>query len=317
MTTPSASADDPPANPAVTAPLANGTLSSGIAGGGGLRWSLVDLSRILEAVRRRLDLSPVAAAALGRTLAGACLLFDRANRTPERLVLEVRGDGPLGAVVAEVTAGESAIGLRGTLENPRADVADRPDGKLAVGRGVGRGRLQVLVEGKQGQARSQVELVSGEIGDDLAHFLVQSEQTRSAVLVGVLAQPQGVAGAGGMLIEALPDATDSVLSRLESNLAAMAGVSQVLAQSGPEGLLAATVAGLEPVIQSTLGVHYRCRCSRERILHQLRALAHAAESELAGDDASLVVECGFCGERYAFAPAEVEPADAKAGTTVC
>src|SRR4029079_12789365 len=148
------------------------------------RWGVVEITGVVEEARRRLDLSPVASAALGRTLAGSALLLSLAPKSLHRLVLEVHGDGPLGRVLAEA---DPEGNLRGMVGDPRVDLPATPAGKLAVGRGVGRGTLRVLRElAAGGSYHSQVELVSGEIGDDLAHYLEQSEQIRSAGLLGVL-----------------------------------------------------------------------------------------------------------------------------------
>src|SRR4051812_20393262 len=210
-------------NPEIDAP---GLLQLGMAGEGALRWAVADVTEVVEEARGRLDLSPVAAAALGRCLAGAALLLRLATKTPTRLVLEIRGDGPLGRVIAEA---DQEGNLRGMVGDPHVDVPPTPAGKLAVGRAVGKGMLRVLREHEGGGSyHSQVELVSGEIGEDVAHYLKQSEQSRSAVLLGVLAKPFGVAAAGGMIVEVLPGAPEETIARLEQNIAGIPGVSHLV-----------------------------------------------------------------------------------------
>ncbi len=164
-------------------------LQLGMAGRGALRWVAVDITDIVREVRDRLDLTPVAAAALGRAVAGASMLLRLATKTPSRLVLDIRGDGPLRQVLVEV---DEEGNIRGTVGDPRVVVPDLPNTKLAVGNAVGAGNLRVLREfGDGGSYHSHVALQTGEIGDDLAHYLEQSEQSRSAVLVGVLGRKSG------------------------------------------------------------------------------------------------------------------------------
>ncbi len=282
-----------------------GALEVGMAASGDLRWVTVDLTAPLEYIRRRRDLSPVSAAALGRSLAGSAMLLRLGGKTPQRLVLEIRGDGPLRKVMAEA---EPNGNLRGLVGEPRVDLPAYANGKLAVGRAVGRGILQVLREYEGGgRYHSQVELISGEIGADLAHYLQQSEQTASAVLVGVLTRPDGVAAAGGIIVEAMPEAGEDVVAHLERNLAGSREVSRLLEAGGVEALKASALAGLDARLLEAQGVRYHCRCSRERLLGQLLLLSADQLEELGIGSETAQAECGFCGEVYFFQPAELRP----------
>lgn len=287
----------------VTSP--DGALEAGMAAGGHLRWVAVDLTAPLEFIRRRRDLSPVSSAALGRALAGAAMLLRLQSKTPQRLVLEIRGDGPLGKVMTEA---EPNGNLRGLVAEPRVDVPAYADGKLAVGKAVGRGILQVLREYEGGgRYHSQVQLVSGEIGADLAHYLRQSEQTPSAVLVGVLTRHEGIAAAGGLIVESLPNAPESVVAQVEANLAGARDVSRVLESGGVAALKQASLAGLDPQQLESQAVRYHCRCSRERLLGHLLGLSEEQLAELDIGSEVAQAECGFCGEVYLFQPSELRP----------
>lgn len=278
--------------------LATAPLTLGLAGDGFLRWALVDLGAIVEEARERLDLSPLAAAALGRAEAAAVLLLWLSLKTPSRLLLEIVGDGPLRSVLAEVDADGH---LRGTVGNRRVDLPADPGGKLAVGAAVGKGLLRVTREGS-GDVRysSQVELVSGEIGLDVAHYLEQSEQTASAVLVGVLTRPTGVTAAGGMIIEALPGAPDETVAQLEANLASLPSMSRLLEQGGTTAVLDAVLAGFDRQDLGQRTIRHTCRCSRERIAFHLAQLTPEDRAELQADDEHLEASCSFCGNRYRF-----------------
>jgi molecular chaperone Hsp33 len=282
-------------------------LQLGMAGRGALRWVAVDVTDILREVRDRLDLTPVAAAALGRAVAGASMLLRLAAKMPTRLVLDIRGDGPLRQVLVEV---DEEGNIRGTVGDPRVVVPDLPNTKLAVGHAVGSGQLRVLREfGDGGSYHSHVRLVTGEIGDDLAHYLEQSEQSRSAVLVGVLGRKTGVAAAGGVIVEVLPGAPDDVVTRLESNLAGMAGVSWLLEEGGVDRVLDAALAGLDREVKEMGPLRYRCRCSRERLHQHLVLLPGEDRDYLAEEDGAIEADCVFCGNHYRFTPEELIPDD--------
>jgi molecular chaperone Hsp33 len=288
-------------------PAAGRRLQLGMAGGGALRWVAVDITDIAREVTERLDLSPVAAAALGRGVAGAAMLLRLASKTPSRLVLDIRGDGPLRQVLVEV---DQDGNIRGTVGEPRVAVPDLPNGKLAVGRAVGAGHLRVLREfGEGGSYHSCVDLVNGEIGEDLAHYLAQSEQSRSAVLVGVLGRKTGVAAAGGLIVETLPDAPAAVVDRLERNIAEMGGVSWVLEQGGMEGVLATVLEGLEREVKVTQPLRYRCRCSRERLQQHLVLLNAEDREFLTEEDGAIEADCVFCGNHYRLTAEELRPSD--------
>jgi molecular chaperone Hsp33 len=284
-------------------PFAQGVLRLGLAGDGSFRWVSADLSEIVEAARQRLDLSPVASAALGRAMAASALLLRLATKTPTRLVLDVVGDGPIQRVLAEADADGN---LRGVVGDHHVRVPDYADSKLAVGTAVGSGRLRVLREHPGGSYHSQVDLVSGEIGDDVAHYLDQSEQIRSAVLLGVLGRHQGIAAAGGLIVEVLPGAEEVAIERLEENLRGAGGVSRLLEANGLDGVLTTALAGLGPEVREERPLAYRCRCDRERLLRLLVAMDEGDRESLREDDGRLDATCHYCGTVYSFGSGELD-----------
>jgi len=275
----------------------------GGAGSGHLRWGAVEITSVLEEIRARLDLSPVAAATLGRTMAGAALLLRLSNKTPTRLLIRVAGNGPLGEVIAEADAEGN---LRGQVENPRLALAPTGEGKLDVGGAVGKGSLIVERLSNAGHQRSVVELVSGEIGDDLAHFLTQSEQTRSVVMVGVLAKPFGVAAAGGFIGEALPEAPESMVDRFARNVARLTGVSRLIEERGIDEVVGRALAGLDHCAAVETQLRFRCRCSRERLAAQLGTLSDADLERLANGEPVIEATCRSCGTVYRVSRQELE-----------
>lgn len=278
-------------------------LEVGLAARGTLRWVAVDLTAVLEEARLRLDLSPVSAVALGRVLTGAALLRRIFIKVPSRLVLEVAGDGPLGRIVGEVDENGA---LRGMVGDPR--VATPEDGSMKIAHLVGRGVLRVAREGRS-RYQGEVELVSGELGDDLAHYLQQSEQIRSAVLLGVLPTPTGIGAAGGLVVEALPGTEEDVIERLEANIRGAEGVSYLLDRGGVPALEQAVLGGLEREVLETQALDYRCGCSREGLLERLRPIADEELEALLDDDGRCEAVCAFCNSRYVFAIEELTAAN--------
>lgn len=279
-----------------------GRLETGLAALGTLRWVVVDLTLPLEEVRRRLDLSPLSSVALGRTLIGAVLLRRIALKVPARLTLTIEGDGAFGRILGEVGRGGA---VRGLIGDPRVETP--ADGSMILAPFVGRGSLIVSRDTDGETYSSKVELVSGEIGEDLAHYLEQSEQIRSAVLVGVLPQPNGIAAAGGLIVEALPGTSDEVIDQLETNVRSLPGVSSTLAQGGPAALKAGILSGFDLEPLEDLPLAYECECGREQLGEQLRTLAQADLEDLLAESGTCEAECAFCGERYEFSAAEILP----------
>ena len=270
-----------------------GELRLGVAGRGDLRWAVADIAGPLEAIRRAVDLSPIAAVALGRALAAAVLVLRFTTKEPSRLVLEVLGDGVLGKIVAEVDGGGR---LRGRVDEPR--VATPEDGSMAIAWAVGEGTLRVTQESERGRYSSQVELVSGEIGKDLVHFLHQSQQIRSAALVSVLPLSEGIGAAGGLLVEAFPGAAEEALGRLETNIAALDGVGESLAAGGLEGLRDAVLADFDCEELEAHPLRFSCRCREGSLLAQIRGMATEDLDAMADEEGKIIAECAFCTTRY-------------------
>jgi molecular chaperone Hsp33 len=267
---------------------ADGRLQIGLAAQGTLRGVAADIGGVLEEARRRLDLSPIAAVALGRALTAAALIQRISLKVSARLIVEVLGDGPLGKVIAEA---DNQGRLRGLVGAPQ--IATPADGRMALAPVVGRGLLRVTREDERSRHSSQVALVTSELGEDVAHYLEQSEQIRSAVLLGVLPQPGGIAAAGGLVDE------------LERNIHGVEGVSAVLERGGGAALAAAVLAGLDCELLEEIPLRYRCRCSRETLRVQLLTLDRADLESIIAQDGTCEAECAFCGTTYRFPASEL------------
>lgn len=273
---------------------AAGELRLGVAGQGDLRWAVVDLGSPLEDARQRLDLSPIAAVALGRALAAAALLLRFTTKGSSHIVLEVRGDGPLGKITAEV----NALGyVRGLVGAPRLETPD--GGGMRLADAVGRGTLQITWWNPRGERyQSQVELVSGEIGKDLVHFLHQSQQIRSAALLGVLPKPTGIAEAGGLIVEALPGVREKYLTVLEKNIASFDGVSTSLEKGGAQQLLDDALVGLDRDDLESHELHYGCGQGRDNLVEKLQHLTPEDVAAIVDESGCFTAECAYCARKF-------------------
>ncbi len=267
--------------------------------------AVITAQDIVEEARQIHSLSPTASAALGRTLLGASLLGNAMKGKDDTLTLRLSGGGPIGNVVA-VT--DSAGNVRGYVDEPTADLPTRTDGKLDVGGLIGRdGTLTVSRDlGLKEPYIGSVELISGEVAEDLTAYLVESEQVPSACGLGVLVgTDKSILAAGGFLVQLLPGAPEELIQKIEDNIFLMDQLTTILHEDGPMDVLHQVLKGLEPQILATDEVFYRCRCTRMRIATALQSVGRAALEELAAEDSPTVVTCQFCGKKYTFTPEEL------------
>lgn len=271
----------------------------GIAGGGGIRVIAADTRELVAEAVRRHDASPTAGAALGRTLTGALLLSHVLLKNPQdRVTVRLDGGGPLGGVIAD--AGLDGD-VRGYASRPGTSLPVRDDGKLDVGAAVGRnGRIEVIrSHAPYGDPfSSSVELVSGEIAEDIAAFLSGSEQVASAVLLGVYFDRDGVAASGGVLLQALPSADEEALNRLEANVAGFGQLTDSLRAGSLLETMHALTEGLELELltDEALPLQFACRCSDAKALDALAYFAPEEREQMIVEDGGAEVVCHWCGE---------------------
>lgn len=271
----------------------------------GVRLSIAVTTETIDEARRRHDLWPVVSAALGRSMTGALLLAgDYKNN--ETVTLKVSGDGPIGALHVDAL-GDNRI--RGYADNPHVDVPITANGKLDVGRAVGHtGEIAVTrFSGIERNYSSRSELISGEIGDDLANYLYISEQVPSTIAVGVLVDTDdSILAAGGFLVQALPGVSEEALEKIENNIKNIGILTDYLLQyKEAEGLAEKIMEGIDYKEVYTDSVSFGCTCSRERFQGILSALRPEDKAELLEDDETELV-CHYCGEKYTFTQAELK-----------
>jgi molecular chaperone Hsp33 len=265
-------------------------------------------TELVAEAQLRHQLSPTASAAVGRLMTGAALL-GASLKGRERLSLQIAGSGPLQSIVADVARQRNgSIGVRGYAKRPRAELPLNTRGKFDVAAAVGAGSLQVTKSFEVGQPYvGVVPLATGEIGDDLAAYLLKSEQIPSAVALGVLAKPHGIAAAGGVLAQVLPGADESAIDYLEKRALQMLPVTQQIAAGAAAADLVAGLAGdIALRNQRTIDVRFACRCTRERVKLALLGLGEDDLRKMAAERPHTEATCEFCKKTYALSAQEVE-----------
>ncbi len=285
-------------------------LIQGMAEGGDFRIIAAQTTHTVETARQLLDLAPVATDALGRALTGSLLLarlLDK-NVKHQYVTLRLEGDGPLGVIIAEANVAGAA---RGYVANPVPE-----DQTLDVSRAIGRGMLTV-VRGTPPAGKpytSQITLEGGGVAQDLTRYLAGSEQISSAVLLGVLNRRDGVAAAGGMVIQSFPHASEESINRIEKRIKEAPPLSALLDKMPIENVVATVFDGCSyKQIDASFNVplSYTCTCSAERALAPLALFTPDELREMIEQGGTEVV-CQFCGRKFRFEKTDLLALHAKA-----
>ncbi len=280
-----------------------------ITSDGSLMAAAIDSTELVYTAQRLHKLTKTSCAALGRLLTGASLMGAMLKEKQATLTLKVAGEGPLGNLLA---LSDSRGYVRGYVDHPEVELPPKPNGKLDVGGAVGHnGRLAVIRDFGTGEPYSgQVELVSGEIAEDLTSYYAQSEQTPTVCALGVLVDKQEGSAllAGGMLIQALPGAEDSALDQLEKNVAKLDSVTTMLAKGlSPEDMCALALDGFRVEKLDEFKVGYACNCSKERFSQVLLTLPREDLEILPVNEKGLVeTVCQYCNRSYMFSKEEIQ-----------
>ncbi|NBH79221.1 Hsp33 family molecular chaperone HslO [Clostridiaceae bacterium] len=270
----------------------------------GILMSAATSAELVERARNIHKTLPLATAALGRTLTAAAMMGDQL-KDGGSVTVQIRGNGPLGAVTA---VGESDGFVRGYLQNPACDLPLRADGKLDVGRGVGRGYLMVVKDiGLKEPVSGTVALVNGEIAEDLTRYFAESEQLPSACALGVLVDTdQSVKCAGGYLVQLMPGVTDAEIDRLEANLAKAGAMTSMLSRglTLPE-IVRTVLDGFDVELFDERPIGYRCGCTRGKVVRALVSLGREELQRLIDEEEQTELTCQFCDKIYHFGREEL------------
>lgn len=271
-----------------------------------IRIFLAHTTALVEEAHQRHETSATASAALGRVLTGAVMMGSDLKGEKDIVTIRINGGGPAGTVLATA---DSQGHVRGLVSNPAADLPSRAPGKLDVGQLVGKdGYLEVIKDmGLKEAFVGKISLVSGEVAEDLTEYFSKSEQIPSLVSLGVLVDTDlTVKAAGGLIIQALPGAEDTILETIENNVFAMGPLTSVLETvEKMQDIVDIVMRGIEYNIVGEEELLFKCKCSRERLATVIAAMPDEELHEAFEEKGHLEVVCNFCNEHYKFSAEEI------------
>ena len=286
--------------------LVSDLLLSATAADTGVLVSAAVTTGLVGEIQQRHDLWPTATAAVGRLASGAAL-FGESLKSGERVSLQIVGDGPLQALTADAwLLDDTTLGVRGYTRHPHVDLPVNNRGKFDVSRAIGNGFLQVTKSHETGQPYvGVVPLDSGEVAEDIAVYLARSEQIPSVVALGVLANPNGVVAAGGIMAQVLPGADERVTATLEDRAKALPPVTKLIAEgAGAEDLLRA-LANEELRAHRAFDLRFACLCTQRKVEATLAGLGAGELRQMASEQNETEAVCEFCKRPYVFSSAEI------------
>lgn len=276
------------------------------AEGGMIRAFAASTGELTEEARRIHNTSPVATAALGRLLTAGVIMGSMMKDERDLLTLKIDGDGPMRGLL--VTA-DCRGNVKGYPYEPLVIIPANEKGKFDVAGAIGAGTLTVVSDlGLKEPYVGQVELVSGEIAEDIAWYYGNSEQIPTAVGLGVLMKKENVVNcAGGFLIQLMPGCPEELAKRLEDRLRGVDSVTRFLREGKtPEDILELVLGDMELKIAEKLPCRFFCSCGRERVERALLTVGAEELRAMADDGKPVGMSCQFCGRKYSFSPAELK-----------
>jgi molecular chaperone Hsp33 len=281
-------------------------IMSGTAADGKLRVFLADTTDMVREARKVHNLSAIASVALGRTLTAAALMSKTLKGAKDIITIQLKGSGPIEGIVV-VT--DSKSNVRGYVYNSQVDNIFTDEGKLDVASIVGKpGYLNIIKDlGLKEPYVGYVNLVSGEIAEDLSCYFYYSEQIPTIVSLGVqVDSDESVLNSGGFFIQVMPDADEGIIDDLEKRIKTTPPVSELLKNENPEDILNIILEGLNPKVTDVGQCKYLCNCSRERMEAGLVSLGKDEITDIINEQHHAELVCHFCNEKYQFTEEELK-----------
>ncbi len=269
---------------------------------GQISLSVLDTTDVVNKAIELHGLTPLCAAGLGRALTVASFMAASLKDENEKLSVTIDGNGVGGKIVV---CADGNLNVRGSIVNPHADLPLKPNGKLDVGGLVGNeGTITVVKNlGLKEPYVGKCKLVSGEIGEDFAAYYAYSEQQPTAIAVGVLVKNDKCIGAGGVILQPLPDCAEENIGKAEKLIAEFSDVSRKINEIGIDGIIKKYFDEYEFTKYET---QYKCGCSREYVDKVLIALGKKELSDIIEKDGKIEVCCEFCDKKYVYGQKDVE-----------
>ena len=305
----------------------NDYILRGTAAGDSIRVFAAVTTELVQEAHDAHNTSNVCTAALGRLLTGGAIMGSMLKNETDVMTLQIECAGPIKGVTVTVGGAEISgnvgkptsdsegipvsgkLHLKGYCVNPNVEIPLKPNGKLDVGGALGAGMLNVIKDmGLKEPFAGQTELVSGEIAEDLTYYFATSEQTPSAVALGVLMAPEGgtVLCAGGLIVQLMPYATEEVITALEQKINGMEPITEMLKKGDtPEKILENLFGDMELKINDRVDVEFKCDCSKEKVSKAIMSIEAKDIEEMIDDGKDIEVNCHFCNTTYRFTPEEL------------
>ena len=276
------------------------------AGKGSVRAFACLSTKTCEEARKAHNTSPVVSAALGRMLSAGLMMGSMMKNDKDLTTLKIEGSGPMKGVLVTT---DNKGGVKGYPFNPLVIIPPNSKGKLDVAEAIGVGILTVISDtGLKEPYVGQVELISGEIAEDIAYYYASSEQVPSAVALGVLMNKDNtVKAAGGFIIQLMPGADEEVIEKIEEKIGSIAPVTTLISEGkSPEDILELILGDLNLEINEKIEAGFRCNCSRERIEKALISIGRKELETMVSENKPIEVGCHFCNKKYNFNVNDIE-----------